>query len=369
MSLLASDKSGEVGKQRIFPREAVAPGEMRRALSNQNLHLIMMPTEACNFRCVYCYEEFRHKTMLPHVVQGVKRLLERRAPDLRSLSLSWFGGEPLLARRVIEDVMLSVRALAPEHPRLSVRSDMTTNGWLLTESVFARLLELGVSEYQITFDGTRAFHDRKRIRADGKGSFDRIWGNLLALRAVSAPFSVTVRLHLSRENVPCVDEFLDEYGAAFQTDSRFELFIRGLARLGGPNDESLPVFGDIEGKAVIEVVRHRARARGLKLLKPGPSDSICYAARGNSFVIRADGRLNKCTVALEHPGNQVGRIHEDGTLEVAPARMVMWMRGLHSGNPVELQCPMLGYAETVRADDARPADEGSTCVSPAPSFS
>ena len=358
-----------MGKERIFPRAAIPPREMRRSLSNRNLHLILMPTEACNFRCVYCYEEFRHKTMLPHVVRGVKRLLERRAPDLGSLSMSWFGGEPLLARRVVEDVMLFARALAAQHPRLSVRSDMTTNGWLLTEPVFARLLELGVAEYQITFDGTRAFHDRKRIRADGKGSFDRIWANLLALRAVSAPFSITVRLHLSRENVSCIDEFLDQYRAAFQADPRFELFIRGLARLGGPNDESLPVFGDVEGKAVIEEARDRARARGLKLLKPGPSDSICYAARGNSFVIRADGRLNKCTVALENPGNQVGRIHEDGTLEVAPARMVMWMRGLHSGDPAELQCPMLGYAETVREGEPRPADEGSTCVSPVPSFS
>ena len=47
-----------------------------------------------------------------------------------------------------------------------------------------------------------------------------------------------------------------------------------------------------------------------------PSDSVCYAARGNSYVVRADGRLNKCTVALEHPNNLnlavfIGAVNQD----------------------------------------------------------
>jgi uncharacterized protein len=74
-------------------------------------------------------------------------------------------------------------------------------------------------------------------------------------------------------------------------------------------------------------------------------DSICYAARANSFVIRANGRLNKCTVSLEHPNNQVGHIRENGTVEVDAQKMVMWMRGLRSGDEAELKCPMKGYAE------------------------
>jgi uncharacterized protein len=324
----------------------VIPGiELKRALSNQNLHLILMPTEACNFRCVYCYEDFRHGTMLPGVVAGVKRLIARRAWGLRSLSLSWFGGEPLLARRIIEEVMLHAISLAREQPKLAIRSDMTTNAWLLTRPVLERLLELRVAEYQVTFDGPPEWHDRKRVRANGAATFDRIWGNLLSLRGVAGDFTLTVRLHVSRENVTAVDEFLALYRDAFGEDRRFDLFIRGLSRLGGPNDRELPVFDPTEGKLVIEGCRERARAMGLKLTALGPSDSICYAARANSFVVRADGRLNKCTVALEHPNNQVGCLKEDGTIELEPRRMVMWMRGLRTGDPEELQCPMQGYAD------------------------
>ena len=71
--------------------------EIQTCLDNRELHLILLPTEACNFRCVYCYESFRLKRMEPWVVEGIKRLLSRRAPDLRALSISWFGGEPPLA--------------------------------------------------------------------------------------------------------------------------------------------------------------------------------------------------------------------------------------------------------------------------------
>ena len=83
------------------------------------------------------------------------------------------------------------------------------------------------------------------------------------------------------------------------------------------------------------------------MMIPGKDDSICYAAKANSFVVRANGRLNKCTVALEHPNNQVGNIKEDGTVELLPQKMMMWMRGLESGNPDELGCPMHGYADPI----------------------
>jgi uncharacterized protein len=317
------------------------------SLSNQILGLILLPTEACNFRCVYCYEEFKYKRMEPWVVTGVKRLMSRRAPGLRSLTLSWFGGEPLLAQDVIEDVMLHARALAKESPALRVSSDATTNGYLLTAAVLEHLVGLGVTSYQISFDGPREWHDRKRVLAGGKGTYDRIWGNLVAARDSGAQFHIMVRLHADQENAEAIPQFIDEYKDAFGSDPRFELFIRGLSRLGGPNDPSLRVFERDEGREIIEKMRGLARSRGLKLMVPGEDEKICYAARADSFVVRANGRLNKCTVALEHPNNQVGDIHEDGTVELLPPKMMGWMRGLTSEDPGELACPMQGYAEPI----------------------
>ena len=35
------------------------PRRLASCLSNRRLELIVMPTEQCNFRCIYCYEDFR----------------------------------------------------------------------------------------------------------------------------------------------------------------------------------------------------------------------------------------------------------------------------------------------------------------------
>jgi len=39
-------------------------------LDARSLQLILMPTEACNFRCTYCYEDFNHNQMRPELVRG-----------------------------------------------------------------------------------------------------------------------------------------------------------------------------------------------------------------------------------------------------------------------------------------------------------
>ncbi len=336
-------------------------------IANDVLHLVMMPTEACNFRCTYCYEDFRLARMQPGVVRGVERFLTLRAPGLRLLEISWFGGEPLLAVDIIEDVSRHVRDLQVVHPALEVKAGMTTNAYTLSRPRFERLLDLGVTHYQISFDGPRDWHDRKRILASGRGTFDRVWANVLAMREVERPFDVLVRLHVDRENEAALPEFIRDYAAAFGTDDRFQLFIRTLACLGGPQDATLPVFAAEAGSAAVRKLSDFARDLGVRNVTIEQHAPVCYAARGNSYVVRADGRLNKCTVALEHPNNQVGRIGEDGLLDLEVPRMRMWMRGLWSGDKEELECPMRGYADPPAAigllllrSGARDVDKSAT---------
>ena len=333
----------------------LSPDDLARSLSNERLHLILMPTEACNFRCVYCYEDFKYRRMEPWVVEAVRRWIASRAPRLRSLHLSWFGGEPLLARGVIRTLMNDARSLHDAHCDMQVTSNATTNGYLLSPAVLTELVDLGVTGYQISFDGPPEFHDRKRVLAGGGPTFDRIWGNLLAAREVARAFAITIRLHINRENQEAAPAFLDQVRDAFGGDERFDVYIRGLSRLGGPNDADLPVLDRDEGAVVIERVKEHARSLGLKLFEAEPGHSICYAARANSFVVRANGRLNKCTIALEDPSNQVGMLREDGTVDLKPAPMTLWMRGLKSGDAAELKCPMRGISN-VAAVAARSGD-------------
>src|SRR5262249_12722588 len=150
----------------------------------------------------YCYEDFAVGRMAPETVQGVKRLIDRRVDGLSSLSLSWFGGEPLLARAVVEDVSQHVACVITNRPDLQYEGDMTTNGYLLDIETADRLAAFGIRLYQISLDGPEVFHDRTRLRADGRGSFRRIWDNLLAIRNSKILVGVLLRVHLNLDNLP-----------------------------------------------------------------------------------------------------------------------------------------------------------------------
>lgn len=324
---------------------SVSSRDIQRCISNDQLHLILMPTEACNLRCTYCYEDFCLGRMAPEVVSGVKMLIERRAAGLHLLSLSWFGGEPLLAMDVIEDVHGHVRQLQQTFPGLELEADITTNAYTLSRTRAARLLELGVGAFQIAFDGPRETHDQRRLRANGGSTFETIWNNLRALQSLPGTFRVTVRLHVDRETLNTAPRFLRAFRAQFGSDSRFCLYIRALSRLGGPQDSALDVLAGKDGLAALEALRARARRLGIHVLDSSGMRTVCYASHGNSFLIRANGRVNKCTVALDHPNNDVGRILADGRLHLDSEKVSMWMRGLWEQDEELLRCPKSGYAE------------------------
>ena len=322
--------------------------DYHNCLSNRKLQLILMPTEACNFSCSYCYEALTHGKMEPQVASGVKNLLSRRAPNLDSLTLSWFGGEPLLAVAVMEDILKHTQSLIAGNPRLRLFSDITTNGYLLSRLLFERLLDLGISQYQITLDGPAKWHDKKRRLANGRGTFRFIWKNLMAMREVQRDFLVLVRLHVDRDNYRSLPKFIEEYSRAFVDDARFKLFLRRISHFGGLNDPTLPVFEDGEGKIRELALSKLAGNLHIANITSKHFEYICSAARANCFVVRADGCLNKCSLVLNEEMNQVGRIREDGCLELDVSRMRGWIRGIVSGDTHELVCPMHGYSEPIK---------------------
>lgn len=314
-------------------------GEILGAISNDTLHLIIFPTEACNFRCVYCYETFKNNRMEPNVVTAIKNFIRLRINDLNHLAVSWFGGEPLLALDILEDISKHIQLLLKKNPKVNYFSDITTNAYLLNPSTFQKLVNLGIRQYQISFDGPRDLHDKKRILTSGKGTFDRIWNNLVSIRDTNEKFTILVRLHLDTDNYPHISGFIEEYGKFFMEDKRFKLFLRPLSRLGCPNDASLPVFAEADSKKVVKELSQYVQEKGINCITSSDFTPICYAAKLNSFAIRATGKINKCTVKLENEKNQVGRINSDGSLTLDNKKLLKWGRGFESGSKHELLCP------------------------------
>jgi uncharacterized protein len=329
----------------------------RALLSNRLLHLVLMPTEQCNFRCVYCYEDFLAGQMPRQVVEAVKALMARRISRIDLLSLDWFGGEPLLAWPILQEIQSFACELVRRHPAVRLTGAMTTNGSLLSRKRFERLLELGVRSFHISLDGTRETHDAMRQRLGGGGSFDAIWRNLLALRRSPESFEVTLRLHVTSDNREALDELLLQLADEVGGDRRFSVMFKAVRRFGGPNDERLPIVpaeqeGEILGRLVGRAVELGLHQEQDVFARPGILPG-CYAAALSSYVVRSNGDLAKCTVALDHPNNRIGTLQPDGTVAIDSAKMTGWLRGSLGGEPESIQCPMRGWADAAPRGEPR----------------
>ena len=71
-----------------------------KEILNNRLLLTIMPTEACNFRCPYCYESHQAITMSEKVLEQVQKYIAVQAPRFKHICISWFGGEPTLCKDI-----------------------------------------------------------------------------------------------------------------------------------------------------------------------------------------------------------------------------------------------------------------------------
>jgi uncharacterized protein len=280
-------------------------------------HLVLLPTEGCNLRCVYCYQGHHPVTMSPEIQTAVKRLIERLVNEQRVpwLHLEWYGGEPLAAWGVVDEVSSYGQGLA-EARGIGFSMSMTTNATLLTAERFARLTELSCADYQVTIDGPPEDHDLRRVSAGGRGSFASVWSALKRMQESPADFRVVVRLGFDRSNMEATIDWVPRLAEAFAGDERFQFYGRPISY---PNDNGLGCSADEANRFATELASALAAA-GLATVnlarETRPGGLGCHAGLANSVMIGAAGTLHKCSVSLEARTNNVGRIREDGTLEL-----------------------------------------------------
>ena len=136
---------------------------------NETLDILIYPTEACNLRCKYCWENFEKGNMGAETETAIIQFLQKQIPKYKRLYIKWFGGEPLLNIPTIERIMTAGNKLCRENGVI-LASSITTNGYLLTPETINRLIKCKVYEYQVTVDGLKKDHDAMRILPNGEGS-------------------------------------------------------------------------------------------------------------------------------------------------------------------------------------------------------
>jgi uncharacterized protein len=307
------------------------------------LELILLSHENCNFRCVYCSQEFNKEQMQPEVRRGVLNLIRSRISRLGRLEITWFGGEPMLGFEVIEELAPPAQQLAAEH-NVRFSSSMTTNGYLLTPDRSRRMIEWGIRSYQVTIDGGADDHDSHRPLIGGGSTYRTIMDNLTAMAGFAGNFNVQVRVNFDNTNSRRLEPLFDDFRARVGSDKRFHFMFRPVGKWGGPHDDDLNVC---ESRDVLETgasLAREARSYGLntlssvELLKPS-QNTVCYAARPYNYIVGADGKLMKCTQTLDTMrDNIVGRLLESGQMAMDDNRLAAWIRPYYHTDAMCSKC-------------------------------
>jgi len=150
---------------------------------------------ACNCRCTYCYEgqEHSYNSMLSHEkANDIIAFIKKEFPPTTMLKLSFVGGEPLICFSHIKNIYYELKSIYN-----NVSLEITTNGLLITEDIAKFMKENLKYGVQISIDGLKHHHDKKRIDEKGGGTYDKIIENVKILQDVGV--GVIIRTHIDQE--------------------------------------------------------------------------------------------------------------------------------------------------------------------------
>jgi uncharacterized protein len=168
--------------------------------------LVLMMTTSCNLACRYCYEDREEgcvppkeggaaaREMSPESLRnGVAYLLDHAGVN-RKVSVTFFGGEPLLRFPLLRTAVGEARRMASVRGK-EISFSITTNGTLLTPEIAGFLKENGISVC-LSIDGPREIHDRNRPYASGRGSYEDVARGISVLMENKNGFPVAARVTL-----------------------------------------------------------------------------------------------------------------------------------------------------------------------------
>ena len=141
---------------------------------NYPIHnLVLMVAQVCNLSCVYCYGvdgEYGTKgKMNEEVAYKSVDFLIKQSGDVQTISITFFGGEPLLNFPIIKKVVDYSRKKAKEAKK-TVSFSITTNGTKFNDEINAYLNQNNFGVL-VSFDGDEEIQNSNRPYKNGKGSY------------------------------------------------------------------------------------------------------------------------------------------------------------------------------------------------------
>ena len=299
--LLTPDEAADItAQQELIDRWFLVPQDYddRKACREiRQLTALFMPTEevitlytiltttGCNARCFYCFEKgTKSVSMTAETASKVVHYIVAHRGD-EEVSLKWFGGEPLVNAKVIDQICTELREQG-----VPFRSIITSNGYLFDADKVQRAKDLWqLRRVQITLDGTEQTYNRvKDYVYRGVNAFERVLQNIGMLTA--AGIRVNIRLNVDNYNIKEMATLVELLHQRFGTNEHLTVYSHVIYGERSPEDNAELFAQRMQLEQQIAQCGYK-RTQGLpKAIKT----HYCGADDDRSVLIAPDGHLGKC---------------------------------------------------------------------------
>jgi uncharacterized protein len=281
---------------------------LSRRYDNSHLHLIIAPTQSCNFNCNYCYENERHGDIMSEEVQMKIVEFIKGHESISNLQLTWYGGEPLIAFDEMNELVKKISKL--EIPFISC---MITNGYELTKEVINNLGKFNFEQIQITLDGNKNTHNNRRPHINGYGTYDKIIQNIDLLINSNLDIKLSIRVNIDKTNKKEYSEVLHYFNSKYPGNKNIFVY-SGYIDKGEPSCESSDCITSNSEKVKFHQDLLKDNSYNLSVYPKTDFDS-CMARSKNSYMIGPDGFLYKCLKNLGEKDKIIGNISNPENLD------------------------------------------------------
>lgn len=269
----------------------------------RGIAMTIQATANCQLGCFYCGQSHTKHVMSEEIQE---KLMERlnyllaEKKDADGMSVTWYGGEPLMAYSTILNLSNRIIDLARDR-KLPYSSNMITNGLSLKKDIFKELyLNHHVHRFQITVDTTKEHHDKRRITKGGTETFDIIMNNILEITSedyytakVKRP--IFVRMNIDVTNYQDVTTFIDrlcDLGLKDKVDLGFSPLNNWGEKTAG-DDVGLDVMTFAEWEIEWFMYAYK-KGFNIDYILPQRNFATCMVVDEHSEVYDAYGNITPC---------------------------------------------------------------------------
>ncbi len=263
---------------------------------------VISPTLQCNLGCKYCFENIigdRNITMNEDMLNKMLDFITNRVNNNNNKSyIELFGGEPLM-----ESTYPYVEKIFQYARTQNIPLNITTNGTNI-ENYYTLLKEYSkeIKKIQITLDGCKEEHDKRRHFKNGHGTYEIIFRN--ALKILELGIAVDFRINVDKNNINGMQELISYINSSELIF--FNNFNYYFAQITDHLNPSNPNLLD-EAELAIELDKLNLIDKGnfstlgyiidstmIKGRNRLPSFTRCEANSENTYVIAPNGNVYNC---------------------------------------------------------------------------